>query len=266
MFPCQHFHQNRCHFNQRLSFDSNKFKIKTDINNITLNNENVYTAVSLRLKYGDFVSENGYYVTILNDKLDKIFIEGDPKVSNLGVAEYSMNITDVDEDVLKNMAIEEIDLEDSEEIIKVNLNKDNENKCENEYFPKEENNKKEKRNKWLIALIVVLAILASPIILGLAFGAIGILIGIVVTLFAIVISIIFTGGACILGGIISVIGSLFILSQVGISTAVLFIGLALISIGIGIIFLWLSIKGFKLIIYGCKKIIEKIKRRGGRDE
>ncbi|MBS6599921.1 MAG: DUF1700 domain-containing protein [Clostridium sp.] len=155
---------------------------------------------------------------------------------------------------------------DSEEIIKVNLNKDNENKCENEYFPKEENNKKEKRNKWLIALIVVLAILASPIILGLAFGAIGILIGIVVTLFAIVISIIFTGGACILGGIISVIGSLFILSQVGISTAVLFIGLALISIGIGIIFLWLSIKGFKLIIYGCKKIIEKIKRRGGRDE
>ena len=30
---------------------------------------------------------------------------------------------------------------DSEEIIKVNLNKDNENKCENEYFPKEENNK-----------------------------------------------------------------------------------------------------------------------------
>ena len=128
------------------------------------------------------------------------------------------------------------------------------------------NNKKEKRNKWLIALIVVLAILASPIILGLAFGAIGILIGIVVTLFAIVISIIFTGGACILGGIISVIGSLFILSQVGISTAVLFIGLALISIGIGIIFLWLSIKGFKLIIYGCKKIIEKIKRRGGRDE
>ena len=99
------------------NFDSNKFKIKTDINNITLNNENVYTAVSLRLKYGDFVSENGYYVTILNDKLDKIFIEGDPKVSNLGVAEYSMNITDVDEDVLKNMAIEEIDLEDSEEII-----------------------------------------------------------------------------------------------------------------------------------------------------
>lgn len=98
------------------NFDSNKFKIKTDINNITLNNENVYTAVSLRLKYGDFVSENGYYVTILNDKLDKIFIEGDPKVSNLGVAEYSMNITDVDEDVLKNMAIEEIDLEDSEEL------------------------------------------------------------------------------------------------------------------------------------------------------
>lgn len=155
---------------------------------------------------------------------------------------------------------------DSEEIIKVNLNKDNENKCENEYFPKEENDQKEKRNKWLIALIVVLTILASPIILGLAFGAIGILTGIVVTLFAIVISIIFTGGACILGGIISVIGSLFILSQVGISTVVLFIGLALISIGIGTILLWLSIKGFKLIIYGCKKIIEKIKRRGGRDE
>lgn len=155
---------------------------------------------------------------------------------------------------------------DSEEIIKVNLNKDNENKYKNEYFPQEENNKKGKRNKWLIALIIILAILASPIILGLAFGAIGILIGVVVTLFAVVISIIFAGVGCILGGIISVIGSLFVLSQVGISTVILFIGLALISVGIGIILLWLSIKGVKLIIYGCKKIIEKIKRRGGRDE
>lgn len=96
-------------------FDSSNFKVKTNINNITLDEENIYTAVNLRLKYGDFVSENGYYVTVLNDRVDKIFIVGDPK--NINTEIYSLYNDSIDDSLLMELAREAIELDESEEIV-----------------------------------------------------------------------------------------------------------------------------------------------------
>lgn len=168
--------------------------------------------------------------------------------------------------------ISEYSLRNSEEVVKVNLSKDNGNKYNEDeyntkYFSNEEyNNKKEKKSKLPIILIAILAVLASPLLLGLGIGAVAIIFGLVVGLFAIVISIIFGGGACILGGIVSIIATLFAVAQSGVPTTILFIGISLIIIGIGIMFLCLSIKGFKLLILACKKLIAKITKRGGKHE
>ena len=166
----------------------------------------------------------------------------------------------------------EYSLRNSEEIVKVNLSKDNENKYNEDeyntkYFSNEEyNNKKEKKSKLPIILISILAVLASPLLLGLGIGAVATIFGLAVGLFAIVVSIIFGGGACILGGIVCIIATLFAVAQSGVPTTILFIGISLIIIGIGIMFLWLSIKGFKLLILVCKKLIAKITKRGGKHE
>lgn len=103
-------------------FDSNKFKITKNINNITVDGENVYTAVNMRLKYGDFVSDNGYYVTILNNKVDKIFIEGNPTCEageNISLINYDdfLDYDDVNEDDLKRIAENNITLFDNESIV-----------------------------------------------------------------------------------------------------------------------------------------------------
>ena len=167
--------------------------------------------------------------------------------------------------------ISEYSLRNSEEIVKVNLSKDNENKYNEDeyntkYFSNEEFNKKEKKSKLPIILIAILAVLASPLLLGLGIGAIATIFGLAISLFAIVISIIFGGGACILGGIVCIIATLFAVAQSGVPTTILFIGISLIIIGIGIMFLGLSIKGFKLLILVCKKLIAKITKRGGKHE
>lgn len=165
----------------------------------------------------------------------------------------------------------EYSLRNSEEIVKVNLSKDNENKYNEDehntkYFSNEEYNKKEKKSKLPIILIAILAVLASPLLLGLGIGAVATIFGLAVGLFAIVISIIFGGGACILGGIVCIIATLFAVAQSGVPTTILFIGLSLIIIGIGIMFLWLSINGFKLLILACKKLIAKITKRSEKHE
>lgn len=165
----------------------------------------------------------------------------------------------------------EYSLRNSEEIVKVNLSKDNENKYNEDehntkYFSNEEYNKKEKKSKLPIILIAILAVLASPLLLGLGIGAVATIFGLAISLFAIVISIIFGGGAFILGGIVCIIASIFAGAQSGVPTTILFIGLSLIIIGIGIMFLWLSINGFKLLILACKKLIAKITKRGGKHE
>lgn len=168
--------------------------------------------------------------------------------------------------------ISEYSLRNSEEVVKVNLSKDNGNKYNEDeyntkYFSNEEyNNKKEKKSKLPIILISILAVLASPLLLGLGIGAVATIFGLAVGLFAIVISIIFGGGAFILGGIVCIIATLFAVAQSGVPTTILFIGISLIIIGIGIMFLGLSIKGFKLLILVCKKLIAKITKRGGKHE
>ena len=167
--------------------------------------------------------------------------------------------------------ISEYSLRNSEEVVKVNLSKDNGNKYNEDeyntkYFSNEEFNKKEKKSKLPIILISILAVLASPLLLGLGIGAVATIFGLAVGLFAIVISIIFGGGACILGGIVCIIATLFAVAQSGVPTTILFIGISLIIIGIGIMFLGLSIKGFKLLILVCKKLIAKITKRGGKHE
>ncbi|MCI6189038.1 MAG: DUF1700 domain-containing protein [Clostridium sp.] len=165
----------------------------------------------------------------------------------------------------------EYSLRNSEEIVKVNLSKDNENKYNEDehntkYFSNEEYNKKEKKSKLPIILIAILAVLASPLLLGLGIGAVATIFGLAVGLFAIVISIIFGGGACILGGIVCIIATLFAVAQSGVPTTILFIGLSLIIIGLGLMILWLSINGFKLLILACKKLIAKITKRSEKHE
>ncbi len=199
-----------------------------------------------------------YYIEYFEDA--KIDNEADVTIS-LGTAKE-----------VAEQIISEYSLRNSEEVVKVNLSKDNGNKYNEDeyntkYFSNEEyNNKKEKKSKLPIILIAILAVLASPLLLGLGIGAVAIIFGLVVGLFAIVISIIFGGGACILGGIVSIIATLFAVAQSGVPTTILFIGISLIIIGIGIMFLCLSIKGFKLLILACKKLIAKITKRGGKHE
>ena len=161
----------------------------------------------------------------------------------------------------------EYSFRNSEELAKVNLSKDNKDEYNTSYFSNEEyDDKKEKKSKLSIILVVILAILASPLLLGLGIGAIGTIFGLVIALFAIVISIISGSGACILGGIIYAIASMFIVAKAGVPTTILCIGLSLIVIGIGIIFLWLSIKGVKLLILVFKKLVAQITKRGEKDE
>ena len=199
-----------------------------------------------------------YYIEYFEDA--KIDNEADVTIS-LGTAKE-----------VAEQIISEYSLRNSEEVVKVNLSKDNGNKYNEDeyntkYFSNEEyNNKKEKKSKLPIILIAILAVLASPLLLGLGIGAVAIIFGLAVGLFAIVISIIFGGGACILGGIVSIIATLFAVAQSGVPTTILFIGISLIIIGIGIMFLCLSIKGFKLLILACKKLIAKITKRGGKHE
>lgn len=199
-----------------------------------------------------------YYIEYFEDA--KIDNEADVTIS-LGTAKE-----------VAEQIISEYSLRNSEEVVKVNLSKDNGNKYNEDeyntkYFSNEEyNNKKEKKSKLPIILIAILAVLASPLLLGLGIGAVAIIFGLVVGLFAIVISIIFGGGACILGGIVSIIATLFAVAQSGVPTTILFIGISLIIIGIGIMFLCLSIKGFKLLILAYKKLIAKITKRGGKHE
>ena len=167
--------------------------------------------------------------------------------------------------------ISDYSFRNSEELVKVNLNKEERN-TENNYYESEfykseySENKKKKKSKGIIILIVILAVLASPFILGLSIGSIGVIFGVLMALFGTLISLILSSGAVILGGLLCLVVSPFAIAEVGGATITLLVGLALIAVGFGTLLLCLSIKVLKLVILGCKKLITKIAGRRKKHE
>lgn len=111
---------------------------------------------------------------------------------------------------------------------------------------------------------IVLAILASPIALPLAFAMIILLFVPVIVIGTLTFAFILTAGALALSGFaISFIGLSVILNDF--STAILFVGSGLILIGVGLLFLvivlFLSSKSIKLTSSICSKLLNKFNKK-----
>lgn len=99
------------------NFDINQFEVTDFTYAITDEENDVYTSVNLARKIGDFVTENGYYISFVNGKANKIFITGDPACHDDSIMLADINV-DVDEDDLLDLALENIELNDGEKVEK----------------------------------------------------------------------------------------------------------------------------------------------------
>lgn len=84
-------------------FDVTNFEVKTNLANAYLGTEIISTSISMKLKNGNFVTENGYYITVENGIVDNIFVKGNP-AGSLNNADKEM-ANEIDEEWLKELAL-----------------------------------------------------------------------------------------------------------------------------------------------------------------
>ena len=95
------------------NFDINQYEVITDMSNVTCNGDIIETSISLKLKYGDFVTTDGYYVVVKDGEVDMIFVNGEPQVSSERTIQPR---SWVDEEVLKEDALKEVVLCSGEKV------------------------------------------------------------------------------------------------------------------------------------------------------
>ena len=119
-----------------------------------------------------------------------------------------------------------------------------------------------------MALLIILAIFASPFIIGIGGGAVGLLIGLVAGLAGVIIALFSTAVAGLLAGIVAIITG-FIEVFTNPATGLLMIGGGLISLAFTLAILCLAIwLGFKIvpcIFRGITNLVSKVlhRNRGG---
>lgn len=129
---------------------------------------------------------------------------------------------------------------------------------------------KKKLKTWQIVLLVILAIVGSPIWIGLAMGLFGALIGIIAGVFAAIVSLFGSGLGLVLGGIaVAVVGGLGVMVRPLESVTCMGVGLLLTAIGILltllavlITFAWLP-KLIKIIVKWVKGLFHR--NEGGNE-
>ena len=132
-------------------------------------------------------------------------------------------------------------------------------------------NKKEKKLKtWQIILLIVLAIIGSPIWMGLAIGLFGVVIGILTSIFATIVSLFGSGLGLMFGGIIVAgVGVLGVMvrplegvTSMGVGLILTAIGILLLLLSVLITFAWLP-KLVKAIISWIKGLFHR--NEGGNE-
>lgn len=141
-------------------------------------------------------------------------------------------------------------------------------KYENPYGNRQtEINKAEKKkmSAGMIVLLVILALLASPFLIGIAAGLVGILVGIACTLLGLVVGFGVAAVALFAVGICLFVYAITLLASIPLGGLVL-IGGAMICVALGLLFLWLTVLVCFLIpavVRGIAKVFQKILHRGG---
>ena len=133
--------------------------------------------------------------------------------------------------------------------------------------PNEKAGKKNKMSGGLIALIVILTILASPLILALAAVVIGVLIGIFGAIFGVIVSL-FAVILTLICVVIACITIAFSLGMISPFSAVVLVGIGIASIGICIFLVmaivWLFGVAIPWVVTGIGKLFKKIfGKKGG---
>lgn len=94
-------------------FNQDRFEI-TEITEAMDDDGNVVCGgITLDYKIGDFVTEDNYFISVIDDKVDKIYINGNPYCNRNDVLSIDVNPSDEE---LKEMALSDLSLEDDEEI------------------------------------------------------------------------------------------------------------------------------------------------------
>ncbi|MBO5209036.1 MAG: DUF1700 domain-containing protein [Lachnospiraceae bacterium] len=126
--------------------------------------------------------------------------------------------------------------------------------------------KKKKMSGFMIALIVILCIFASPVLIGIAGGLFGVLVGILGALFGIIIGFGAAAVSLIVVGICLFVYGITLLFGTPLGGLCL-MGIAMVCVAIGLIFLWLTVLIcgglIPAIVRGIVKLFQKIFHRGG---
>lgn len=96
------------------NFDPIDYDVFSNLKIVTDDENDTYGTVNLQYKLGDFLTEDGYYITIKNGLVDKIYINGDPTSHQNDIMPIDL---DIDDNELKEMALNQINLQDNEEIL-----------------------------------------------------------------------------------------------------------------------------------------------------
>lgn len=127
-------------------------------------------------------------------------------------------------------------------------------------------NEKAPMEKWKVILIIVLALITSPIWGGLVIGLGGILLGIIATIFSVTVAVVAIAFALLVTGIICIvvgITKIAIAPAAGITTT----GIGLLCFGIGILFVILTVWFFSFLLPTCGRGIKwAFQRLTGRRE
>lgn len=129
---------------------------------------------------------------------------------------------------------------------------------------------KKKLKTWQIVLLIVLAIIGSPIWIGLATGLFGVVIGIIASVFATIVSLFGSGLGLMFGGIIVAgVGVLGVMvrplegvTSMGVGLILTAIGILLLLLSVLITFAWLP-KLIKIIVKWVKGLFHR--NEGGNE-
>ena len=117
-----------------------------------------------------------------------------------------------------------------------------------------------------IALVVILAILTSPIWIGLAGGLFGIAVGLLATIFGIFLAFLIAGVAFIVVAIALIVVGFSLLFSLPLG-GVCMIGTALILFAVGLVCIWLMVlmagMAIPAFVRGCASLCRKLFKRGG---
>lgn len=130
----------------------------------------------------------------------------------------------------------------------------------------EESTQKKKMSGGMIALIVILCILASPVLLGFAGTIFGILVAILGALFGIIIGFGVAAVSLIVVGVCLFIYGIVLLFSIPLG-GLCMLGIAMVCVAIGLVFLWLTVLIcgglIPVVVRGIVKLIQSIFHIGG---